>query len=65
MGRCQANPEENVLTHSGVASDVQGIQEGRDDELVIFSRESDSRAIEDCKRLKLMNMYQRIELLEA
>jgi hypothetical protein len=35
-----------------------------DDELVIFSGESD-RATEDCKCLKLTKMYHRIELLEA
>jgi hypothetical protein len=61
MGKCQESLEENVRTYYGMGGNCQGGQEGKDEELVIFSEEG--RASDDCKRMKLMKRYQMVELL--
>jgi hypothetical protein len=53
MCRCEMYLEKNFKVCNGMEGFLQGNKDGRDEELVFFSREADPRVTEDRKHMKL------------
>jgi hypothetical protein len=49
VGRCQNGVKENVEAHNGVADYFQGIEKGRDEEVVFFPGDTDQGDATDHK----------------
>jgi hypothetical protein len=51
--RCQVHIEEDDETVCGMETNMQGVEDDRDDEVVVFPGGADQRAVEDNKFLNL------------
>jgi hypothetical protein len=53
MAKCQGGAEKDIKADAGMGANYQGVENGGDEEMVVFFGTADPRAIEDRKQLKL------------